>query len=1217
MRRILSVGCIVLLAGSFTLSGQVSPGWTSRYAGPTNSQDAPRSLVVDDAGNAYLAGVRTTDNLPDVVALKYGPSGEQVWVHTFGAGGTVEHPSDLEVDLLGNVYVYGSTGTLYSSDLALFKINSAGALHWMRTFDAALTDYPAQMTIDGSGNAYLTGVAVGSGPPSRFLTLKYDAAGNLVWSRAYQGSNGGILTGDFAGAVVVNSSGEVYATGVSVGQSGSSTFVLKYDNGGTLLWSASYPSSTYAQRIALDSSENVYIGATGRDSELLALKFNSAGTLLWSGTYRGMSQFTDALSDMAVDSVGNVYVTGQSSGTASHDIVTVKFNANGSRQWVSRYNNHLGNSSEVARGVEVDRAGAVYVGGYTYGGDTQHDFLALKYDADGNQKWVFIHDQAGGPDFVSSFGLSAAGVFLAGSAEFPETGYDMLTLKLEQQSISGLPQILSSPQDVELIAGLGDAVFSVLVESATPITYQWRYNGADIPGATGQSYTISAPDAGDAGEYSVRVSNAVGVTATPEALLTVHRPPTATIFTTSLSIVEGATLFIQSSVNGDAPLRFQWRLNNVDLVGQTNEHLRLVGVSTNNTGSYTLVVRNPWGDSVSNPLQVNVSPRGPVDRWTWRSPLPQGNELTDIAFGNGRYVAVGDDGTVVVSTNARDWSVHTADYGDFISIAFGDGLFAALAQGLLYTSSDGVTWTNRALPANRVVFGAGRFVAAGGPLLSSDDGVSWVEHGTNWLGGTRALTFGNGIFLINSYNGALTSSNGIDWVHHAEARVVFPSIAAGNGVFVAHNYSQLVVSTNGLDWESVLIFNDGNYFDEVRFANGQFYALGTKLLTSADGRSWAERMSQPEGGMRLTSAVGSAGQTIVVGDEGLIFVSSDGAMFTQVGGGTRNNLRAIVYANNRFTMVGNDGVIWNSTDGATFMDVTSPTTNNLRAIAFGNDTYVVVGDAGTILTSCDAIFWQPVDLVTNDLYGIAFANGHFTVVGELGRVLVTTNLHDWTVTFAGTGRRLQGIAYGGGHYVATGQQGNYAVSTNAVHWQAARNDSMGYMESIVYTNGIFVAVGSNGRIFTSPDGAQWTHRMTGNGQELESIIYVRGQFIAAGDNGTIMTSTNAVDWVAHRFLTRNSFRQIIYARGALWGVGNNEMVVKSGQLQPYVTLGSGPLSGRLVQVLAEPGQIVELHASSNLTNWQTLSSGPASAEGAFSHIDPTVLPQRFYRAVAP
>jgi hypothetical protein len=715
------------------------------------------------------------------------------------------------------------------------------------------------------------------------------------------------------------------------------------------------------------------------------------------------------------------------------------------------------------------------------------------------------------------------------------------------------------------------------------------------------------------------VSNAVGVTATPEARLTVRRPPLVQIYTEPQNVVEGRMVILNAVADGDEPMRVQWRFNDTDLIGQTNVQLRFITVTTNQTGSYTLVARNPWGDAMSNPVQVNVSPRGPIDRWAWRSPLPQGNELTDIAYGNGHYVAVGVEGTIVVSTSGRDWSVRTAEYGSFTSIAFGEGLFVAVADGFLYTSTDGITWTNRALPASAhilgLAFGAGRFVGVGTALVSSDDGISWVEHTVGAPSGYPAITYGNGLFLVSAYNGTLTSSNGIDWVQHPLSGG-WTSLAAGNGVFVSHTFTQIVISTNGLNWQTVLTLTNNNYLDEVRFANGQFYALGTKLLTSTDGSNWTERIPQREGGMRLTSAASGHGETIVVGDEGLIFVTTDGATFIQVGGGTRNNLRAIIYANNHFTTVGNEGVIWNSTDGVNFTGVTSPTTNNLRAIAFGNAHYVVVGDAGTVLTSSDAITWQTLNLVTNDLYGIAFANGHFTVVGDLGRVLVTTNLQEWTLTFANIGWRLQGIAYGGGRYVATGQRGNYAVSTNAVQWNAGRKEDMGYLEAIVYTNGLFLAVGSNSRIFASTNGVQWTQRFTGNGQELESVIYVLGQFIAAGDAGTIMTSSNAVNWVQHRFLTRNSFRQIIYARGALWGIGNNEMIVKSGQLQPYITLGSGPLSGRLVQVAAEPGQIIELQASDSLTDWETLVRAPASADGTLTHIDSVQRPSRFYR-VAP
>ena len=1222
MCRILCIA-VAFVSCSLGLNAQVSTRWISRYSGPTNTQDFPHAMTVDAAGNAYIAGVQSPESEPNLVTIKYGPTGAQAWVRIYGESGVSEYPTDIDVDASGNVYVYGYTGTVAQSDLVLFKFDSAGVQQWMRTFDAALHDYPGRATVDGAGNIFLTGVRA-SPSSSQFLTLKYDPAGNLLWSRVYPGG-GQVASGDTMSDVAVNASGEVYVTGAFYAPGGFSTFVIKYDSNGALLWSATYPSALYAQRIVLDDLGNVYVGTTGGGvppSEMLVLKYNPTGALLWARAYDSPGSVSDNLNDMAVDSAGNVYLTGTSAGNAANDIVTVKFNAEGTKQWVSRYNNHVANSHDFARGIAVDSSGSVYLGGYTYGNGSQQDFLALSYDANGNQRWVFIYDQAGGPDFLYDFALgSSGGVFLTGAAEFLNTGNDVLTLKLEQQPVSGLPEILAGPQDVEVILGQPDVTFSVAVESSTPVTYQWRFNGRDVPGATQQTYTVTTPDRSEAGEYSVRISNAVGVTVTPEARLTVRVPPSVVIFTATPNVVEGHTVVIDGFADGDPPIRFQWRFNDTDLVGQTNQQLRLTAITTNSSGSYALVVRNSWGDSISSPVQINVSRSSAIDRWTWRSPLPQGNELTDIAYGNGRYVAVGVEGTLLVSTNGRDWSVRTAEYGNFASIAFGNGLFAAVAGGLLYTSTDGITWTNR-LPSSwgfnisHVAFGAGRFVAGGNALLSSDDGISWIVRTTTaTIGYTTAITYGNSIFLVHSSTGTFTSSNGIDWVQSTGG--AFPSLAGGNGVFVAHDYGRILLSTDGgLSWLPVPAATNNNYFYGVRFANGRFYGLGTRLLTSTDGSNWTERIPQREGGMRLTSAVGGPGQTVVVGDEGLIFVTTDGAAFTQVGGGTRNNLRALVYANNRFTLVGNDGVIWNSTDGNSFGQVVSRTTNNLRAIAFGNGNYVAVGDAGTVLTSRDAITWQGVSIVTNDLYGIAFANGHFTAVGELGRVLVSTNAANWAFTSLNPGERLQGIAYGAGRYVTTGRLGFYATSTNALNWNAGRNELMGYLESIAYANGLFVAVGSNGRIFTSPDGVQWTPRLTSNGPELESVIHVLGQFIAAGARGTLMTSSNAIDWVEHRFLTRNSFRQIIYARGALWGVGNNEMVVKSGQLQPYVTLGSGPLSGRLVQVVAEPGQVIELQASDDLSIWETLARAPASAEGTFTHIDSVQRSRRFYR-VAP
>ena len=139
-------------------------------------------------------------------------------------------------------------------------------------------------------------------------------------------------------------------------------------------WVARYngPGNDYDGAVAIvcDSSGNVYVTGesvgveTGAD--YVTIKYNSSGQEEWVARYDG--GFGDAATAMAIDSSDNVYVTGQSwsAKTSNYDYATVKYNTDGQEQWVSRYDGPA-NDYDYLTGIAVDSSGNVYVTGESTG----------------------------------------------------------------------------------------------------------------------------------------------------------------------------------------------------------------------------------------------------------------------------------------------------------------------------------------------------------------------------------------------------------------------------------------------------------------------------------------------------------------------------------------------------------------------------------------------------------------------------------------------------------------------------------------------------------------------------------------------------------------------------------------------------------------------------------------------------------------------------------
>jgi hypothetical protein len=83
------------------------------------------------------------------------------------------------------------------------------------------------------------------------------------------------------------------------------------------------------------------------------------------------------------------------------------------------------------------------------------------------------------------------------------------------------PSIQTQPQNQTVTAG-NSVQFSVTASGRPAVTYQWNLNGAAISGATGNSYSVSSAQAGNAGNYTVVVSNVMGSVTSSVAMLTVN-----------------------------------------------------------------------------------------------------------------------------------------------------------------------------------------------------------------------------------------------------------------------------------------------------------------------------------------------------------------------------------------------------------------------------------------------------------------------------------------------------------------------------------------------------------------------------------------------------------------------------------------------------------------------------------------------------------------------
>lgn len=393
--------------------------------------------------------------------------------------------------------------------IAVSGVLSAQSWVWAKSAGGAQKVESYSIAIDDWGNSYVTGwfedslkfgtdtvlkASIGSNQyASDIFIAKYDRNGSFIWARKVGGN-----TYDYGNGIATDKLGNVYVTGLFMGTvsfgSHSITsvgdyeiFVAKYDSNGNTLWAQRGGGTGWdvAHGIAVDKDNNCYITGTfwtnatfGSTSltgagnyDIYVAKYDTNGTLIWAKNSGGSGD--DRAHGISVDALGNSFVTGYYSGTATFgtttltssggsDIFIAKYDPVGNALWAKKAG---GSTNDEGNAIKVMPSADMYVTGYYNGtanfGTTaitsygNADAFIAKYDYKGDITWVKSY---GGSQNDNGYGVAADtfnNIYVAGS--FWGTG--------QFESISQM----SINQDDAFIAGIDNMG-----------TTQWVRNGGSL-----------------------------------------------------------------------------------------------------------------------------------------------------------------------------------------------------------------------------------------------------------------------------------------------------------------------------------------------------------------------------------------------------------------------------------------------------------------------------------------------------------------------------------------------------------------------------------------------------------------------------------------------------------------------------------------------------------------------------------------------------------------
>ncbi|MBE2218780.1 MAG: SBBP repeat-containing protein [Ignavibacteria bacterium] len=435
---------LFIAANVTTAFSSVGLQWASRYNGGGNSLDWSYAIAMDPAGNVVVTGYSTGAGTgKDYKTIKYNQAGAILWEATFNGpinGG--DYSNALTIDASGNIYVTGRVDYGTSSDMVTIKYNSQGVQQWLARYIGAsnLLDEGKSIKVDGSGNVYVGGKTTSSVTGIDCITVKYNPDGSEAWVKTYFASG---ANEDYIVSIDVDAAGIVYAGGCSVGATtGQDLVVIKYNPDGNEEWVRRQNGAGNGgdALVTIKISPNGSVVAAGyvyngseQSHNTYTIKYDENGNVLWQQEYNGLGSKIDFATAMTIDNNDFIYVTGLTTqiinSRPDSNYATLKYDPAGHLLWVATYDGPS-NSVDVSRTIFVDNASNVYISGSSKGVGSD-DYATIKYNTSGAVQWIMSYNGTGNSnDYSSSVVADAQGnAYVTGRSTGSSTDFDYATLK--------------------------------------------------------------------------------------------------------------------------------------------------------------------------------------------------------------------------------------------------------------------------------------------------------------------------------------------------------------------------------------------------------------------------------------------------------------------------------------------------------------------------------------------------------------------------------------------------------------------------------------------------------------------------------------------------------------------------------------------------------------------------------------------------------------------